>query len=71
MRNRQYIREKRLEPQLLEESMMKQITWDNQWIGYDDSETIEMKKKFASGLCFGGTMIWVGFPSNFPPTGQY
>lgn len=37
---------------------MKQITWDDQWIGYDDEETVEMKKKFASGMCFGGTMIW-------------
>lgn len=38
--------------------MMKQITWDDQWIGYDDEETVAMKKKFASGMCFGGTMIW-------------
>ena len=37
---------------------MKQITWDDQWIGYDDYETTAMKKKWASGLCFGGTMIW-------------
>ena len=38
--------------------MMKQITWDDQWIGYDDSETVGMKKNWASGFCFGGTMIW-------------
>ncbi|KAL8681974.1 MAG: hypothetical protein Q9224_006813 [Gallowayella concinna] len=38
--------------------MMKQITWDDQWIGYDDEETTTMKKKWASGYCFGGTMIW-------------
>ena len=37
---------------------MKQITWEDQWIGYDDSETVAMKKKWASGFCFGGTMIW-------------
>lgn len=37
---------------------MKQITWDDQWIGYDDSETAAMKKKWASGSCFGGTEIW-------------
>ena len=55
---KQVIRVKGLQPQLLEKSMMKQITWDNQWIGYDDSDTITMKKKFASGMCFGGTMIW-------------
>ena len=55
---KQYIRDKGLTPQLLENSMMKQITWGNQWIGYDDPDTIAMKKKFASGMCFGGTMIW-------------
>ena len=38
--------------------MMKQITWDDQWIGYDDLETAALKKKWASGFCFGGTMIW-------------
>ncbi|KAL8734400.1 MAG: hypothetical protein Q9166_001598 [cf. Caloplaca sp. 2 TL-2023] len=53
-----YIRDKGLKPQLIEKSMMKQITWDDQWIGYDDEETTAMKKKWASGYCFGGTMIW-------------
>lgn len=38
--------------------MMKQITWDDQWIGYDDEETVAMKKKWASSYCFGGTFIW-------------
>lgn len=53
-----YIKNKGLTPQLLQESMMKQITWDDQWIGYDDEETVAMKKQWASGLCFGGTMVW-------------
>lgn len=53
-----YIAEKGLKPQLLEKAMMKQITWDDQWIGYDDEETVAMKKKWASGYCFGGTMAW-------------
>ena len=39
--------------------MMKQITWEDQWIGYDDSGTAAMEK-WASGFCFGGTMIWSG-----------
>lgn len=55
---KQLIRDKGLKPQLLEKSMIKQITWDDQWIGYDDEETIKMKTKWASGYCFGGTMIW-------------
>ncbi len=45
-------------PDLLKDPMMKQITWDDQWIGYDDDETIALKKTFANDLCFGGTMIW-------------
>lgn len=53
-----YIVDKSLTPQLLQEPMMKQITWEDQWIGYDDAETVAMKKKWASGLCFGGTMFW-------------
>lgn len=60
------ILQKGLFPKLLNDSMMKQITWDDQWIGYDDSETIALKKTWADSLCFGGTMIWsVDFaPSN-------
>lgn len=65
---RSYIREKGLEPQLLEKAMMKQITWDDQWIGYDDEDTFAMKKKWASSYCFGGTMIWsVDFQSGSGP----
>ncbi|MCJ1283616.1 hypothetical protein MMC26_002947 [Xylographa opegraphella] len=47
-----------VEPELLATDMMKQLTWGNQWIGYDDLETIAMKKQWASSHCFGGTMIW-------------
>jgi len=53
-----YIALKGLKPKLLKEAMMKQITWEDQWIGYDDLETTAMKRKWASGYCFGGTMIW-------------
>lgn len=47
-----------LQPQLLPNDMMKQLSWSDQWIGYDDMETIAMKKQWASQRCFGGTMIW-------------
>ena len=52
------VRDKNLKPQLLEDAMIKQITWEDQWIGYDDADTVALKKNWASGLCFGGTMIW-------------
>ncbi|KPM40559.1 hypothetical protein AK830_g5976 [Neonectria ditissima] len=49
------IKEKGLKPTHLEDSMMKQITWDDQWM---DEETFAEKKAWADGQCFGGTMIW-------------
>ncbi|KAI6777446.1 hypothetical protein HG530_001391 [Fusarium avenaceum] len=54
----QLIKKRNIKPQYLPDSMMKQITWDDQWIGYDDDETFAAKRAFADSLCFGGTMIW-------------
>lgn len=47
-----------IEPILDSVAMMKYLVWSNQWIGYDDLDTIAMKKSWASSHCFGGTMIW-------------
>ncbi|KAK8051637.1 glycoside hydrolase superfamily [Apiospora rasikravindrae] len=52
------IKENGLTPKYLPDAMMKQITWDDQWIGYDDEETIARKKAWADNQCFGGTMAW-------------
>lgn len=39
--------------------MVKQISWDgDQWMGYDDEETLALKLKYANNRCLGGTMIW-------------
>lgn len=54
----QLIKRRGLTPKYLADSMMKQITWDDQWIGYDDEETFAAKKRWADGKCFGGTMVW-------------
>lgn len=35
---------KGLTPRYLPDAMMKEITWDDQWIGYDDADTIKQKK---------------------------
>ncbi len=35
-----------------------QITWDNQWVSYDDEDTLQQKHDFASSRCLGGTMVW-------------
>jgi len=55
---KQLIKLRGLEPQYLPDSMMKQVTWDDQWIGYDDEETFAAKKAWADSKCFGGTMVW-------------
>jgi len=33
---------------LLEKDMMMELKWRNKWIGYDNKETIVMKKAWAS-----------------------
>lgn len=55
---KQLIQQRDLTPRYLADSMIKQITWDDQWIGYDDEVTFAAKKAFADGLCFGGSMVW-------------
>ncbi|XPS72969.1 Chitinase [Ascochyta lentis] len=47
-----------VKPNLLEQDMMMELKWGNQWIGYDNMETIAMKKQWANQHCFGGTMVW-------------
>lgn len=47
-----------IQPVLDSTAMMKYLIWSDQWVGYDDLETIAMKKTWASEHCFGGTMIW-------------
>lgn len=38
---------------------VKWITWDtNQWISYDDGQTMKLKIDAANKLCLGGIMIW-------------
>lgn len=36
----------------------KQLFWANQWVSYDDSETIALKKGLADERCMSGTAIW-------------
>lgn len=52
------IKQKALKPQLVPNTMSKQITWDDQWIGYDDDETMNQKISWAAQHCFGGIMLW-------------
>jgi chitinase len=55
---KQLIEDKGLTFKLLPGYMMKELTWSDQWIGYDDEDTAAIKKQFANNLCFGGTTAW-------------
>ncbi|KAI1370938.1 hypothetical protein F4677DRAFT_457496 [Hypoxylon crocopeplum] len=37
----------------------KMVTWDsNQWVSYDDADTLALKMEYANSECLGGTMVW-------------
>lgn len=41
------------------EAAVKMVTWDNdQWVSWDDKETLKLKLDFANKRCLGGTMVW-------------
>ncbi|KAL3439807.1 hypothetical protein BJX65DRAFT_68290 [Aspergillus insuetus] len=48
-----------LSPVYIKEHAVKYITWNqDQWVSYDDRETIQQKIKFANHLGLGGLLIW-------------
>jgi chitinase len=48
-----------LTPVLDKEAAVKYIVWNtNQWVSYDDEETLELKRTFANNKCLGGRMVW-------------
>ncbi|EHA54455.1 hypothetical protein MCOR27_003429 [Pyricularia oryzae] len=47
-----------LTPRYDSKAMVKQLSWDNQWVGYDDAQTWAAKKTWADSVCIGGTMVW-------------
>ena len=53
------IRAKNLSPTIIAGGAgVKQIAFDDQWVGYDDDETIELKTRLANYRCLGGTVLW-------------
>ncbi|RAL14759.1 chitinase [Aspergillus homomorphus CBS 101889] len=41
------------------EDAVKVLTWDrDQWVSFDDVETLKLKLEFANRRCLGGTMAW-------------
>ncbi|KAG9241455.1 bacteriodes thetaiotaomicron symbiotic chitinase [Calycina marina] len=55
---KQLVNDKVAIPKLLPDLMIKEISYDDQWIGYDDAETITLKEKWGDRHCLGGTAIW-------------
>jgi chitinase len=55
---RQLIKDKSLTPTLVDEAMVKYVSWDDQWIVYHDEVMIGMQIEFAISKCLGGTTIW-------------
>lgn len=51
------IQQKGLKAQMVADTMSKHISWDDQWIGFDDEETLAQKTQWAENHCFGGTLI--------------
>ncbi|KAF8963452.1 hypothetical protein BDZ97DRAFT_1904916 [Flammula alnicola] len=51
-----------------EAAAVKYITWnDNQWVSYDDAQTLQMKLNYANSICLGAGYTncrWVGDPPN-------
>ncbi|OBT56197.1 hypothetical protein VE04_02873 [Pseudogymnoascus sp. 24MN13] len=52
------VKEKGLKPVLWEKEMVKMVHWDDQWLTYDDADTLKLKAKYARSLCLGGLMVW-------------
>lgn len=43
-----------LTPIHYEDAAVKVITWDDQWVAYDDADTYQQKADFARSQCLGG-----------------
>ncbi|CZR61249.1 uncharacterized protein PAC_11145 [Phialocephala subalpina] len=53
------IAEYSLTPVLDKEAAIKYLVWDtDQWVSYDDEETLELKRTYANKKCLGGRMVW-------------
>ncbi|GIJ91456.1 hypothetical protein Asppvi_010422 [Aspergillus pseudoviridinutans] len=63
------IDEKQLTPKLYKDAAVKVIHWENQWVAYDDEETLELKAQFALGQDLGGLMVWA--VSHDMPNGRF
>ncbi|KAH8194418.1 hypothetical protein TruAng_011415 [Truncatella angustata] len=47
-----------LTPTFYSDAAVKVLTWDNQWVSYDDEDTFKLKGDFAKSQCLGGVLVW-------------
>lgn len=52
------IKTRGLTPTHYKDAAVKVITWDDQWVAYDDPDTYQQKSDFARSMCLGGVMVW-------------
>ncbi|KAI9371140.1 hypothetical protein BJX61DRAFT_548473 [Aspergillus egyptiacus] len=45
-------------PTLDQKAAVQVLSWDDQWLKYDDEKTFELKIDFAKRFCLGGVMVW-------------
>jgi GH18 family chitinase len=45
-------------PVLCKKEAVKVASCGNQWVAYDDEETLKLKSEYAQTLCLGGLMVW-------------
>ncbi|KAA8896314.1 chitinase [Sphaerosporella brunnea] len=49
-----------------ETAAVKMVTWGtDQWVSYDDQETLKMKYDYANKRCLGGMMVWAVSTDDF------
>jgi len=50
--------EHNVKPKWYRSAAVKVAAWGNQWVGYDDEDTLRQKSEFAQSQCLGGLMVW-------------
>lgn len=52
------VQKRGLTPKLYRDAAVKAVSWDDQWVTYDDEETFQLKSEYAQSRCLGGVMVW-------------
>ncbi|KAG8160817.1 hypothetical protein KVR01_009081 [Diaporthe batatas] len=63
------MKEMGVKPVLHQEEAVKSLTWGNNWVAYDDEETLAMRADFVREQCLGGIMVWA--VSHDTPDGKF